>query len=142
MSESNQVAVVAKSTTQQVATAPTRTLQQVAAKMFPKSGHKGSEPGAATSTEVAQYHATIANWAEREHAELVARLPADAIADARSMYKAYATPQLTAWVEQNGIGHNLWVHDFLARHWRHLASVEKERDSLRKEIAALRGRRN
>ena len=139
---SQSVAVVQSTPSQQVATAPTRTLQQVAAKMFPNSGHKDSDPGPATSTEVAQYHATIAKWAEREHAELVARLPADAIADARSMYKAYATPQLTAWIEQNGIGHNVWVHDFLARQWRHLASVEKELIAARAEIAALkRGRR-
>ena len=142
MSESNQVAVVAKSTTQQVATTPTRSLQSLAARMFANSGHKNSDPGPATSAEIATYHATIAKWAEREHAELVARLPADAIADARSMYKAYATPQLTAWVEQNGIGHNLHVHDFLARQWRHLASVEKELIAARAEIAALkRGRR-
>ena len=142
MSESNQVAVVAKSTAQQVATTPSRSLQSLAARMFANSGHKDSEPGQATSTEVAQYHSTIAKWAEREHAELVAHLPADAIADARSMYKAYATPQLTAWIEQNGIGHNLHVHDFLARQWRHLKSVETELTAARAEIARLRGRRN
>ena len=138
---SQSVAVVAKSTTQQVATTPTRSLQSLAARMFPNSGHKDSDAGAATAAEIKEYHATIAKWAEREHAELVARLPADAIADARSMYKAFGTPQLTAWIEQNGIGHNLWVHDFLARQWRHLKSVETELTAARAEIARLRGRR-
>jgi hypothetical protein len=139
---SNEVAVVAKSTTQQVATQPTRSLQHLASRMFNRSNHADSDAAAATSTEIAAYHATIAKWAEREHAELVTRLPADAIADAHSMYKAFATPQLTAWIAQNGIGHNLWVHDFLARQWRHLTSVEKELVAARATIAALKsGRR-
>jgi hypothetical protein len=122
---------------QQVVTAQPRNLQHDAAeKLFGGSSSKSVAAPADSATTV------IAEWEKREHAELVARLPADAIADATKLMAAFKTPQLETWVRQNGLGHNVWVHDMLARIWRHIATVERERDALRKEIATLKlGRR-
>lgn len=135
MSDSQAVAVVSQPTQQVVATTPTRTL---AHRLFRNSNHAGEQSGAATSQEIAAYHATIAAHETKERAELVARMRPEHIAAAESLFKAFKSPQLETWVRENGIGSNVWAHDFLGRVWLHLTNVETERDALRQEVAALK----
>ena len=135
---SNEIAVVSTPSQQQVATQPSRSL---ASRMFPNSGHKDVEApakSAATPAQVAEWRATIAASEARDRAECAARLPAGAVEDGQKMFAAFATPSLKQWVQENGLQSPLHVMDFLARAWRHLSAVERERDQLQREVAALK----
>ncbi len=143
MSDSHGNAVVTTSQPSRavVQSTPTRDL---ASRLFNRSNHVGTEPAekrVATKAEIAEYHATIAAHEAKERAELVARMKPEHIAAAESLFRAFKSPQLETWVRENGIGSNVWAHDFLGRVWLHLAKVEKEVLALRAENTALKARR-
>lgn len=123
----NQVAVVSKPS-QQVATAPQRTLAE---RMFPNSGHKGSEAPVETTK---QRDARITAQENADYHETIARLKPEHIAHGQRFYQRFATPALKSVVEQRGWGSNLHVMDLCAR-----ANMTIE--ALEQELARLKGRK-
>ena len=135
MSESNAVAVV-KSTTQQVAATPSRTLAQVAGAIFNKSNHVGSEPPKVqhplvqtAAAELADYHDTLKRLAP-QHIQM-----------AQQTFQRFGNDKVKQVVLERGWGSEPQTIGFVAQLGYHITDLEVKLDHANAEIARLRGGR-